>query len=80
MDLKYDVLKHPNVELSGDGKAKPFIHGEITESIASINMDFSSISRINNKELTNEEKKIIEDYELISSEEIDRYFKKEGKL
>src|SRR5574344_2222975 len=80
MDLKYDVLKHPNVELSGDGKAKPFIHGEITESIASINMDFSAISRINNKELTNEEKKIIEDYELISSEEIDRYFKKEGKL
>ena len=80
MDLKYDVLKHPNVELSGDGKAKPFIHGEITESIASINMDCSSISRINNKELTNEEKQIIEDYELISSEEIDRYFKKEGKL
>src|SRR5574344_420248 len=80
MDLKYDVLKHPNVELSGDGKAKPFIQGEITESIASINMDFSAISRINNKELTNEEKKIIEDYELISSEEIDRYFKKEGKL
>ena len=34
----------------------------------------------NNKELTNEEKQIIEDYELISSEEIDRYFKKERKL
>ena len=30
MDLKYDVLKHPNVELSGDGKAKPYIHGEVT--------------------------------------------------
>lgn len=79
MDLKYDILKHPNVMLSADGKAKPYIHGEITESIASINMDFDSISLIENNELTDEEKKIIEDYDLISSEEIDRYFKKEGK-
>ena len=79
MDLKYDILKHPNVMLSADGKAKPYIHGEITESIASINMDFNSISLIENNELTDEEKKIIEDYDLISSEEIDRYFKKEGK-
>ena len=79
MDLKYDILKHPNVMLSADGKAKPYIHGEITESIASISMDFNSISLIENNELTDEEKKIIEDYDLISSEEIDRYFKKEGK-
>lgn len=79
MDLKYDILKHPNVMLSADGKAKPYIHGEITESIASINMDFNSISLIENNELTDEEKKIIEDYDLISSDEIDRYFKKEGK-
>ena len=80
MDFKYDVLKHPNVELSGDGKAKPYIHGEITESIASINLDFNSISRLNNKDLTDEEKQIIDDYELISSEDIDKYFKslKEG--
>lgn len=79
MDLKYDILKHPNVMLSADGKAKPYIHGELTEAIASINMDFNSISLIENNELTDEEKKIIEDYDLISSEEIDRYFKKEGK-
>ena len=80
MDFKYDVLKHPNVELSGDGKAKPYIHGEITESIASINLDFNSISRLSNKDLTDEEKQIIDDYELISSEDIDKYFKslKEG--
>ena len=46
MDFKYDVLKHPNVELSGDGKAKPYIHG---------------------------------DYDIVSSEEIEKYFKnKEG--
>ena len=29
MDFKYDILKHPNVELSGDGKAKPYILGKL---------------------------------------------------
>jgi len=78
LDLKYDILKHPNIELSADGKMSPYIHGQITEAIASINLDFDSISRITNSELTNEELQIIEDYEIISSEEIDKYFRKEG--
>ena len=80
MDLKYDVLKHPNVELSGDGKAKSYIHGQITESTGSINVDFSDVIRIENqKELTKKEQKLLDEYEIISSEEIDKYFKnKEG--
>ena len=27
-DLKYDILKHPNVALTADGDAKPYKHGE----------------------------------------------------
>jgi len=27
MDRKYNILKHPNVRLSADGKGKPYIHG-----------------------------------------------------
>lgn len=27
MDRKYNILKHPNVTLSADGKAAPYIHG-----------------------------------------------------
>lgn len=27
-DLKYDILKHPNVSMTTDGKAEPYIHGE----------------------------------------------------
>ena len=79
IDLKYDVLKHPNVELSADGKAKPYIHGEITRSIASIKMDFSSVKRFDNQE-DDTDNDILEEYEIVSSEDIDKYLKKEGML
>ena len=79
MDFKYDVLKHPNVELSGDGKAKPYIHGEVTESIATIDVDLSNVVINQAKELTKKEEKLLDGYDIISSEEIDKYFKnKEG--
>ncbi len=38
-DDKYDILKHPNVALTTDGKAKPFIHGMDTRSVADIVFD-----------------------------------------
>ena len=79
MDYKYDVLKHPNVSLSADGQGKPYIHGEITNAIASVNIDFSNITRL---EQTDDEQdyNILDDYDIVSSEEIDKYFKKEGIL
>lgn len=79
IDLKYDVLKHPNVELSADGKAKPYIHGEITKSIASVKMDFSSIKKLDTQE-DDTNNNILEEYEIVSSEDIDKYLKKEGML
>lgn len=79
MDFKYDVLKHPNVELSGDGKAKPYIHGEVTESIATIDVDLNNVVINQVKELTKKEEKLLDDYDIVSSEEIEKYFKnKEG--
>ena len=78
MDYKYDVLKHPNVELSRDGKAKPYLHGEITKSIASVNIDLTNVRRITQeREANKKEQRIIDGYEIISSEEIDNYFNKE---
>ena len=77
MDLKYDVLKHPNVELSADGKGKPYIHGEITHAIASVNVDFSNVTRLEANE-DEQESNILDDYDIVSSEEIDKYLKKEG--
>ena len=82
MDFKYDVLKHPNVELSGDGKANPYVHGEVTESIASVSVDFSNVTRVEElKDLNKKETKLLDDYEIISSEEMEKYLKnKEGDI
>ena len=38
-DLKYDILKHPNIKLTTDGGAEPYRHGEDTHSIVSIRFD-----------------------------------------
>ena len=79
MDLKYDVLKHPNVDLSADGKAKPYIHGEITQAIASVQLDFNDVKRLE-EDGENEDNSILDEYDLVSSEDIERYIKKEGIL
>ena len=38
-DLKYDILKHPNIKLTTDGGAEPYRHGEDVHSIVSIRYD-----------------------------------------
>ena len=35
-DLKYDILKHPNVLLTTDGKGKPYLHGTVENSLGRI--------------------------------------------
>jgi type IV secretion system protein VirD4 len=41
MDFKYDILKHPNVALTADGKAKPYTHGDVKTAVATV--DFLEI-------------------------------------
>lgn len=75
MDLKYDILKHPNVSKTTDGKEKPYIHGGTENAVASIIVD-ENIENYTFTEIEN----IENDYELLSSEEIEEYFKeKENK-
>ena len=38
MDDKYNILHHPNVSLSADGGAKPYIHGTTERAEASITL------------------------------------------
>ena len=71
-DFKYDILKHPNVTLTTDGKAAPYQHGLDNLSIASIVFDKAR------QEQTGQEPKVDEDrYELISDEEIEEFLKKQ---
>lgn len=65
IDLKYDILKHPNVALTADGKAKPYKHGEVTLDISSVQV--LNIDPINIKENKTEEST----YELLSDEDFE---------
>lgn len=38
-DLKYDIMQHPNIGLTEDGGAPPYIHGEVRGDIADITID-----------------------------------------
>jgi type IV secretion system protein VirD4 len=38
MDLKYDLLKHPNVGFTADGGREPYVHGKDTDSLLSISL------------------------------------------
>ena len=44
-DLKYDILKHPNVKYTTDGDAEPYRHGEDLFSIASFNVDEKAVKK-----------------------------------
>ena len=39
MDFKYDILKHQNLALTADGKAKPYQHGTVHDDVATIVFD-----------------------------------------
>ena len=65
MDFKYDILKHPNVALTADGKAGVYKHGETTLSTSSI-----SILGINPKDLP-DTKYEETNYELLSDEDFE---------
>ncbi|MDD3187813.1 MAG: type IV secretory system conjugative DNA transfer family protein [Bacilli bacterium] len=75
MDLKYDVLKHPNVNKTTDGKENAYLHGNTDKAIASIVFD-EEIEQYKNFTKIEE---VASNYEIISSEDIEEYLRKEEK-
>lgn len=68
MDEKFDILKHPNVTLSTDGKGQPYCHGRVTQAIAQISLGNSLEDEISG-EFTD-----VQGYELLSDEELEMIF------
>lgn len=65
MDFKYDILKHPNVGLTTDGKAAAYKHGEVTvkhSALSVLDIDPNEIPEVNYGETT---------YELLSDEDFE---------
>lgn len=73
MDLKYDILKHPNVAYTTDGKGKPYIHGKTDKATASIVLD-EEIEKYDTEDF---EQELVGNYELLSEEEIERILKED---
>lgn len=72
-DLKFNLFEHKNIELSGLGKAKPYLHGENENAIASFQIDYEDYDIAKNVE------DIDSNYELLSDEELKKYIMEELK-
>jgi type IV secretion system protein VirD4 len=72
MDEKYDIMRHPGVSGTADGKAGVFRHGEVTKSVAAIvfdeNLDPAKLPELQLPESAT--------YELLSEEDLEELFTK----
>lgn len=83
MDEKFDILKHPDVALTTDGRGKPYRHGEVTGAVAGITLGDSfegeytgeSTGGFTVKFAGGEEE--ISSYELLAEEELEEIFWRE---
>lgn len=48
-DLKYDIMKHPNIRYTTDGGAEPYRHGEDVFSIATFGVDEKQLKNAQSK-------------------------------
>ena len=71
IDKKYDIKKHPNINLTEDGKGESYYHGETNNAIASVSLTYD----VSQDEYT-KYKSIKDNYEIIFSDEIDDYFER----
>ena len=72
-DLKFNLFEHKNVDLSGLGKAKPYLHGGTENAIASFQIDYD------NYDIAKEVEEIDSDYEILSEDELEKYILEELK-
>ena len=69
MDEKFDILRHPNVALTADGKAKPYQHGGTENAVASVALERAE----KNESVSLDTGET--NYELLSEEDMEEYFK-----
>ena len=75
-DLKYDILKHPNVALTTDGKTQPYVHGFDDYSVG--NLFLQDIEEA--KENENNKSIDATNFAVYSSEEIEEILRNESEV
>jgi len=69
MDEKYDILGHPYVDKTADGRAGAYHHGAATQAVATLGFDLTDDDSI---------EEIVESkyqYELLSEEDVEEIYK-----
>ena len=75
-DLKYDILKHPNIRLTEDGGAEPYVHGKVEGVAADIFIEeYREISKTDKDDSAQEGT----GYEFLSDADILEEIEKEEK-
>ena len=66
-DFKFDIMKHPNVSLTENGKGEPYIHGDTSGAAFTI--------ELTNQPLPEDDAKVAETgYTLLSEEDVEKLF------
>lgn len=66
-DFKFDIMKHPNVSLTEDGKGEPYVHGDTSGAAFTI--------ELTNQPIPGDDAKAIETgYTLLSEEDVEKLF------
>ena len=76
MDRKYNILKHPNIQLSADGKGEPYIHGGAKSATNSIT--FMGVPTKIRKAASQAEAASF--YTILSSDELEVQLEKENPI
>ena len=75
MDLKYDIMKHPAVDLTADGSVEPYMHAQAKDTAFTLSLTFDP----DDIEFANGMKDMIEipegDYVLLSEEDVEKEVK-----
>lgn len=64
MDKKYEILKHPNVALTTDGKAKPYQHGGTERAVATLTLMGTGLYNSSLDELDETNQSILSDEDI----------------
>lgn len=68
LDEKYNLLRHPNITFTTDGKGKPYVHGSAKNAVATISVTSDSATKLPEQETLETA------YELLSDEEVEALF------
>lgn len=68
IDLKYDLKKHPDIDLTADGKGEPYRHGNTNLSSGSISLFSTNLNVVPDEEYEPTT------YELLSDEDLEEKY------